>query len=196
MLLNLKNQGKIPENTYRKLHSSDAIPSAIRGSIKHHKVGSPLRPIVYLYPCRAWILIIAAIAAIAVEGQQNAVDYCCNNGNFLPYSVIFILFTMHYYFDTWIQMLIKSCINYYFSLSFLRKKRLKITNFPDTIYIYKKPQLGLHNLPTTWRLGVFHTHNPLLAPPLPVLTFIGGNAGMPEVAGGKGWDLLSEGHIF
>ncbi len=46
MLLNLKNQKKIPENTYRKLHSSDAIPPAIRGSIKHHKVDYPLRPIV------------------------------------------------------------------------------------------------------------------------------------------------------
>jgi hypothetical protein len=32
---------------------------------------------------------------------------------------------VHYYFDTWIQMLIKSCVNYYFSLSFLRKKTLK-----------------------------------------------------------------------
>ena len=42
MLLNLKNQKKIPENTYRKLHSSDAI----RGSIKHHKVDYTLRPIV------------------------------------------------------------------------------------------------------------------------------------------------------
>jgi hypothetical protein len=40
------------------------------------------------------------IAAIAVEGEQNAVDYCGNDGNFLPYSVIFILFTVHYYFDT------------------------------------------------------------------------------------------------
>jgi hypothetical protein len=42
------------------------------------------------------------IAAIAVEGEQNAVDYCGDNGNFLPYSnsVIFILFTVHYYFDT------------------------------------------------------------------------------------------------
>ncbi len=46
MLLGLKNQGKLPERTYRKLHSSDAIPSAIRGSIKHHKVNHPLRPIV------------------------------------------------------------------------------------------------------------------------------------------------------
>ncbi len=46
MLLNLKNQKKIPENTYRNLHSSNAIPPAIRGSIKHHKVGYPLRPIV------------------------------------------------------------------------------------------------------------------------------------------------------
>jgi hypothetical protein len=43
---------------------------------------------------------IAAIAAIAVEGEQNAVDHCGNDGNFLPYSAIFILFTVHYYFDT------------------------------------------------------------------------------------------------
>jgi hypothetical protein len=41
-------------------------------------------------------------AAIAVEGEQNAVDHCGNDGNFLPYSAIFILFTVHYnnYFDT------------------------------------------------------------------------------------------------
>ena len=70
---------------------------------------------------------IAAIAAIAVEGEQNAVDHCDNDGNLLPYSAIFILFTVHYnnYFDTWIQMLIKSCVNHYISLSFLRKKTLK-----------------------------------------------------------------------
>jgi hypothetical protein len=42
----------------------------------------------------------AAIAAIAVEGEQNAVDHCGNDGNFLPYSAIFILFTVHYHFDT------------------------------------------------------------------------------------------------
>jgi hypothetical protein len=35
------------------------------------------------------------IAAIAIEGEQNAVDYCGNDGNFLPYIVIFILFTVH-----------------------------------------------------------------------------------------------------
>jgi hypothetical protein len=34
------------------------------------------------------------IAAIAVEGEQNAVDYCGHDGNFLPYSVIF--FTIHF----------------------------------------------------------------------------------------------------
>jgi hypothetical protein len=32
------------------------------------------------------------IAAIAVEGEQNAVNHCGNDGNFLPYSAIFILF--------------------------------------------------------------------------------------------------------
>jgi hypothetical protein len=29
------------------------------------------------------------IAAIAVEGEQNAVDHCGNDGNFLPYSATF-----------------------------------------------------------------------------------------------------------
>ena len=46
MLLDLKNKEKIPEKTYRKLHSSNAIPPAIRGSIKHHMENHPLRPIV------------------------------------------------------------------------------------------------------------------------------------------------------
>ena len=45
-LLALKNQHKISDSTYRKLHSTDAIPPSIRGSIKHHKQGNPLRPIV------------------------------------------------------------------------------------------------------------------------------------------------------
>ena len=37
------------------------------------------------------------IAAIAIEGEQNAVVYCGNDCKFLLYSVIVILFTMHYY---------------------------------------------------------------------------------------------------
>ena len=36
-LLTLKNQQKICDSTYRKLRSTDSIPPAIRGSIKHHK---------------------------------------------------------------------------------------------------------------------------------------------------------------
>ncbi len=45
-LLELKRQQKLDERTYKKLHSTDGIPPAIRGSIKHHKPGNPLRPIV------------------------------------------------------------------------------------------------------------------------------------------------------
>jgi hypothetical protein len=30
---------------------------------------------------------IAAVEAIAVEGEQNAVDHCGSDGNFLPYIV-------------------------------------------------------------------------------------------------------------
>ena len=46
MLLSLKRQEKIDDPTYRKLHSTDGTPPAIRGSVKHHKEGNPLRPIV------------------------------------------------------------------------------------------------------------------------------------------------------
>ena len=45
-LLNLKKQQKIDDSTYSKLRTTDGIPPAIRGSIKHHKEGHPLRPIV------------------------------------------------------------------------------------------------------------------------------------------------------
>ena len=45
-LSTLKNQKKICDSTYRKLRSTDSMPPAIRGSIKHHKEGNPLRPIV------------------------------------------------------------------------------------------------------------------------------------------------------
>jgi hypothetical protein len=45
-LLQLKREQKLDEHTYKKLHSTDAIPPAIRGSVKHHKPNNPLRPIV------------------------------------------------------------------------------------------------------------------------------------------------------
>ena len=46
MLLSLKRLQKINKPTYRKLHSTDGTPPAIRCSVKHHKEGNPLRPIV------------------------------------------------------------------------------------------------------------------------------------------------------
>ena len=46
MLLNLKRQQKLNDSTYFKLRSTDGTPPAIRGSIKHHKAGNPLRPII------------------------------------------------------------------------------------------------------------------------------------------------------
>jgi hypothetical protein len=49
---------------------------------------------------QTWYQCLNFIAANAVEGEKNAVDYRGNNGNFLPYSVSFILVTVHYYFDT------------------------------------------------------------------------------------------------
>ena len=46
-LLDIKRQNKIDDLIYRKLLSSDGSPPAIRGSIKQHKPGFPLRPIVF-----------------------------------------------------------------------------------------------------------------------------------------------------
>jgi hypothetical protein len=34
------------------------------------------------------------IAAIAAEGEQNAVDHCGNDGNFLPYIVQFLYYSL------------------------------------------------------------------------------------------------------
>ena len=45
-LLDLKRHNKIDDLIYRKLRSSDGSPPAIRGSIKYHKSGFPLQPIV------------------------------------------------------------------------------------------------------------------------------------------------------
>ena len=45
-LLSLKNEGKLDDRTYRKLHSSDGLPPTICGSVKYHKEGHLLRPIV------------------------------------------------------------------------------------------------------------------------------------------------------
>ena len=42
----LNKQEKLDDKTYRRLHSTDAQPPSIRGSVKHHKPGNPLRPIV------------------------------------------------------------------------------------------------------------------------------------------------------
>ena len=45
-LLRLKKDEKLDDYTYRIVRSTDAIPPAIRGSVKHHKPNNPLRPIV------------------------------------------------------------------------------------------------------------------------------------------------------
>ncbi len=45
-LLQLKQHHKLDERTDKKLHSTNGIPPAIRGSVKHHKPNNPLHPIV------------------------------------------------------------------------------------------------------------------------------------------------------
>ena len=45
-LLALKQHNNLDHRTYSKLHSTDGIPLAIQGSVKHHTENNPLRPIV------------------------------------------------------------------------------------------------------------------------------------------------------
>ena len=46
LLLKRKQKITVDEPTYCKLHLIDCTPPAIRDSVKHHKEGNPLRPIV------------------------------------------------------------------------------------------------------------------------------------------------------
>ncbi len=78
-LLKLKNKQKLDRNTYRKLHSTDAIPPAIRGSIKHHKPNNPLCPIV---TCRNTALYnTSKFLANHLSPLQNDNGYSVKNSN-------------------------------------------------------------------------------------------------------------------
>jgi hypothetical protein len=77
LLLELKRQQKLDERTYKKLHSTDGIPPAIRGSIKHHKPGNPLRPIA---TCRSTALNnISKHLAQILSPLQNHNGYSVTN---------------------------------------------------------------------------------------------------------------------
>ena len=76
-LLELKRQQKLDEQTYKKLHSTDGIRPAIRGSIKHHKPGKRLRPIV---TCRNTALYnISKHLARILSPLQNHNGYSVTN---------------------------------------------------------------------------------------------------------------------
>ena len=76
-LLRLKQKGKLDERTYKTLHSTDGIPPAIRGSIKHHKPGNPLRSIV---TCRNTALYnISKRLAHILSPLQNHNGYSVTN---------------------------------------------------------------------------------------------------------------------
>jgi hypothetical protein len=75
------------------------------------------REFMYIYcttvmQCKQGSNFIAAIAAIAVEGEQNAVDHCGNDGNFLPYGAIFILFTvqLHWYLNSDVDQIMRKSL--------------------------------------------------------------------------------------
>ena len=76
-LLQLKHEQKLDQNTYKKLHSTDAIPPAIRGSVKHHKPNNPLRPIV---TCRNTALYnTSKFLSNILSPLQNHNGYSVNN---------------------------------------------------------------------------------------------------------------------
>ena len=75
--LQLKREQKLDDITYKKLHSTDSIPPAIRGSVKHHKPNNPLRPIV---TCRNTALYnTSKFLANILSPLQNHNNYSVNN---------------------------------------------------------------------------------------------------------------------
>ena len=76
-LLELKREQKLDQRTYFKLHSTDGIPPAIRGSVKHHKPNNPLRPIV---TCRNTALYnTSKFLADILSPLQNHNSYSVDN---------------------------------------------------------------------------------------------------------------------
>ncbi len=76
-LLELKRGQKLDQSTYLKLHSTDGIPPAIRGSVKHHKPNNPLRPIV---TCRNTALYnTSKFLADILSPLQNHNSYSVDN---------------------------------------------------------------------------------------------------------------------
>ena len=70
-----ENAFKIDDSTYYKLRSTDAIPPAMRGSIKHHKAGRPLRP------------IVSCIGSVLYNTSRFLTDILTPIQNFNGYSV-------------------------------------------------------------------------------------------------------------
>ena len=76
-LQKLKRERKLDERTYKTLHSTDAIPPAIRGSVKHHKPNNPLRPII---TCRDTALYnTSRYLSDILSPLQNDNGFCVNN---------------------------------------------------------------------------------------------------------------------
>ncbi len=76
-LLELKREQKLDQSTYLKLHSTDGIPPAIRGYVKHHKPNNPLRPIV---TCRNTALYnTSKFLADILSPLQNHNSYSVDN---------------------------------------------------------------------------------------------------------------------
>lgn len=76
-LLRLNKQQKLDNFTYRKLRSTDAIPPAIRGSVKHHKPNNPLRPIVSCIDSALYNT--SQFLSDILEPLQNSNNYSVSN---------------------------------------------------------------------------------------------------------------------
>ena len=76
-LQKLKRERKLDERAYKKLHSTNAIPPAIRGSVKHHKPNNPPRPII---TCRDTALYnTSRYLSDILSPLQNNNGFCVNN---------------------------------------------------------------------------------------------------------------------
>ncbi len=105
-LLRLNKEQKLDNSTYRKLmiRSTDATPPAIRGSVKHHKPGNPLRLIVLcigsaLYNTSRFLTDILA-------PLQNSNGYSVSNSSQLINKISNTTIAMmnYWFLSTWVSL--------------------------------------------------------------------------------------------